>query len=76
MASASIPSANDPPKDLILVFTVQLIIKPMIKAQISGRMVYSGIIDVAFTSEHSEKTCQKKLIIMIVMNESQETPFF
>ena len=33
-------------KDLILVRTVQL--KPMIKAQISGRMVSSGISDVAF----------------------------
>ena len=40
MASASIPSANEPAKDLNLVHTVQL--KPMIKAQISGRMVCSG----------------------------------
>ena len=39
MASASTPSANEPTKDLILVHTVQL--KPMIKAQISGRMVSS-----------------------------------
>ena len=46
MASASTPSANEPAKDLILVHTVQL--KPMIKAQISGRMVSSGILDVAF----------------------------
>ena len=30
-------SANEPAKDIILVHTVQL--KPMIKAQISGRMV-------------------------------------
>ena len=36
MASTSTPSANEPAKDLILVHTVQL--KPMIKAQISGRM--------------------------------------
>ena len=41
MASASTPSANEPAKDLILVHTVQL--KPMIKAQLSGRMVSSGI---------------------------------
>ena len=41
MASASTPSANEPAKDLILVHTVQL--KPMIKAQISGRMVSSDI---------------------------------
>ena len=37
MASASTPSANEPDKDVILVHAVQL--KPMIKAQISGRMV-------------------------------------
>ena len=41
MASASTPLANEPAKDLILVHTVQL--KPMIKAQISGRMVSSGM---------------------------------
>ena len=44
-ASASTPSANEPAKDLILVHTIQL--KPMIKAQISGRMLSSGISDVA-----------------------------
>ena len=48
------PSANEPAKDLILVHTVQL--KPMIKAQISGRMVSSGISDVVFASVHIEKT--------------------
>ena len=53
MASASTPSANELANDLILVHTVQL--KPMIKAQISGRMVSSGISDVAFASVHSEK---------------------
>ena len=37
MVSASTPSANEPAKDLILVYTVEL--KPMIKAQISGRKV-------------------------------------
>ena len=72
MASASIPSANEPAKDFILVHTVQL--KPMIKAQISGRMVSSGITDVAFASVHSEKTRLKKLmeiiIIIIIMNKS------
>ena len=40
MASASIPSANEPAKDIILVHTVQL--KPMIKAHFSRRMVSSG----------------------------------
>ena len=54
MASASISSANEPDKDLILVHQVQL--KPIIKAQISGRMVSSGTSDVAIASVHSEKT--------------------
>ena len=60
-------------KDLNLVHTVQL--KPMIKTQISGRMVSSGISDVAITSVHSEKTHLKKcmmIMIIIVMNKSQE----
>ena len=48
MASASKPSAYEPAKDLILVHTVQL--KLMIKAQISGRTVSSGISDVAIAS--------------------------
>ena len=52
MASASTQSANEPAKDLILVHTVQL--KAMIKAQISGRMVSSGITDVAFASVSEE----------------------
>ena len=43
MASAGTQSANEPDKDLILVHTVQL--KPIINAQISGRMVSSGISD-------------------------------
>ena len=51
MASAITPSVNEPAKDIVLVHTVQL--KPMIKAQISGRMVSS---DVAFASLKSEKT--------------------
>ena len=62
MALASTQSANEPAKDIILVHTVQL--KPMIKAQISGRMVSSGISDVAFASVYSEKTRLKKLMMM------------
>ena len=54
MASGSTPSANEQAKDFILVHTVQL--KPMIKAQISGRMISSGISDVAIASVHPEKT--------------------
>ena len=73
MASASTPSANEPAKDLILVHTVQLI--QMIKAHISGRMVSSGISDVASASVHSEKTRLKKLLMIIIIMEkkSQET---
>ena len=69
MASASTPSANEPAKDLILVHTVQL--KPMIKAQISGRMVSSNTSDVAIALVHYEKTHLKKLIIIIIT----EKPF-
>ena len=64
MASASTPSANEPAKDLILFHTVQL--KPIIKAQISGRMVSSGISDVAIASVYSEKTRLKKLMKIII----------
>ena len=53
MPSFNTPSVNDPAKDLMIVHTVQL--KPMIKAQISGRMVSSGISDVENASVHSEK---------------------
>ena len=37
----------------------------MIKAQISGRIISSGISDVAITSVYSEKTCLKKMIMTI-----------
>ena len=65
MASASTPSVNEPAKDLILAHTVQL--KPMIKAHFSGRIVSSGISDVAFASVYSEKTRLKKLMKMMLM---------
>ena len=77
MASASTPSANEPVKDHILAYTVQL--KPLIKAQISGRMVSITINDVAFASVHYEKTRLKKLImiiIIIIVNKSQERMVF
>ena len=67
MASASTSSTNEPARDLILVQTVQL--KPIIKAQISGRMVSSGISDVAFASVYSEKTPLKKLMMRIIINK-------
>ena len=68
-ASASTPSANEPAKDLTLVHTVQQ--KPMITAQISGRMVSSGISDVAIASVHSKKTRLKKLIMIIIVIKSK-----
>ena len=59
-----------------LVHTVKL--KPIIKAQISGKLVTSGISDVATASVHSEKTRAKKwiMIIIIIMNKSQELTVF
>ena len=60
MVSASIPSANKQAKDVILVHSVQL--KSMIKAQITRRMISSGISDAAIASVYSEKTRLKKLI--------------
>ena len=65
MVSASTPSTNEPAIDVILVHTVQL--KPMTKSQISGRMVSSGISDVAFASVYSEKTRLKKLMMMMIL---------
>ena len=50
-------------KGLILVHIVKL--KPIIKAQISGKLVTSGISDVVTASVHPEKTCLKKLIMII-----------
>ena len=51
--------------------------KPIIKAQISGKLVTSGISDVATASVHSEKTRMKKMITIIIsMNKSQELTDF
>ena len=73
MASASIPSANEPTKNYILFHTVLL--KPMIKAQTSGRMISSGTSDVVIASVYYEKTCLKKLMmrIMITITEKHFT---
>ena len=60
-----------------LVHTVKL--KPIIKDQIPGKLVTSGISDVANASVHSEKTWAKKwimIIIIISMNKSQELTVF
>ena len=56
MASASTPSVNE-------VHTVNL--KPIMKAQISGKLVTSGISNVAIVSVHSEKTRMKKMIMIV-----------
>ena len=55
-----------------LVHTVKL--KPIIKDQIPGKLVTSGISDVATASVHSEKTWAKKwimIIIIIIVNEKK-----
>ena len=59
-----------------LVHTVKL--KPIIKDQIPGKLVTSGISDIANASVHSEKTWAKKwiMIIIIIMNKSQELMIF
>ena len=58
-----------------LVHTVKL--KPIIKAEISGKLVTSDISGVAIASVHSEKTRMKKMIIIIIiMNKSQELTVF
>ena len=65
MASASTPSANKQAKDVVLIHTVQL--KPMIKAQFSGRMICSGISDVTIALIYFKKTRMKKLIVIIII---------
>ena len=65
MASTSTPSASEPAKDLILVHTVHL--KPMIKAQILGRMASSCISDVVTASVNSERTRLKKLMKLLLL---------
>ena len=55
-------------------------LKPMIKALISGILVSCGISDVAIVSVHSDKTrlkkCMMTMIIIMLMNKSQETMVF
>ena len=67
MASASTP-AN---MGLILVHTVNL--KPITKEQISGKLVTSGVSDVAITTVHSEITRMKKMIDNWRASEASET---
>ena len=55
-------------------FSPKVQLKPIKKAQISEKLVSSGISDVAFASVYSEKTRLKKL--MLIMNKSQEMTVF
>ena len=70
MVPASTLSTNEQAKDLILVHTVKL--KPMIKEQISERMISSGISDVVITSLHSEKTRLKKCMMIMIIIKQQK----
>ena len=77
MGSASTPSINEPATAFILVHTEKL--KPMIKGQISVKLVSSGISHILGSLQYySDKTRLKKLMIMIIiiMNKSQETTVF
>ena len=56
------------------VDTVKL--KPIIKAQISGKLVTSGISDVSTASVHSEKTRLKKLIMIIIIITSNRKTIY
>ena len=49
----------------ISFLSTQVQLKPMTKAQISGRMFCNGTSDVATASVNSEKTCLKKLMMMM-----------
>ena len=65
MASASTSSVNEPTRASFSVHTVKQ--KPVIKAQIPGKLVTSGISDAAKVSVHSEKTRLKKMIKIIII---------
>ena len=75
MESANTPSANEPTKDHII--RPHILLKPMIKAQISGRIMSSGISGAVIASLHFEKSRLKKcmmimIMIIIIMNKSQD----
>ena len=61
-------------KGLILVHTVKL--KPIKKAKISGKLVTSGISDVAIASAHSEKIRLKKMIMIIIISTSNRKTIY
>ena len=51
-------------------------LKPIIKAQISGKLITSGISDVATASVHSEKIHLKKLIMIIIIITSNRKTIY
>ena len=59
--------------NFILVHTVKLM--PIIKVQISGKLVTNGLSDATIATVHSEKTRIKKMIMIIIisMNKLQES---
>ena len=59
---------------LLLVHTVKL--KPIIKAQISGKLITSGISDVATASVYFEKTRLKKMIMIIIIITSNRKTIY
>ena len=65
MMSASTPSVNEPTRASHLCNIVKL--KPMIKAQISGKLLTIGKSDIVTASVYSKKTCLKKLIMVIII---------
>ena len=70
MASASTPSVNEQHGPM-LVHAVKL--KPIINAQISGKLVTSGISDVVIASVYFEKNHLKKSTMIIIIKT--EKPF-
>ena len=48
-------------------FSPPVKLKPILKAQISGKLLTIGISDVVTTSVYSEKTRLKKLIMIIII---------
>ena len=72
MASASTPSVHEP-ANAIFVHTVEL--KPIIKAQISGKLVISALSDVVTISVYLKKTSLKKLMKIIIITRRVLHPY-
>ena len=47
-------------------FVHKVKLKPIIKAQVSGKLVTIGLSDDVTASEHSKKTCMKKMSMIII----------